>query len=561
MRTILNSTINMFKSKLILLIIPLFFSCSENIKTTQKPLNVVWISCEDMGPILGSYGNDIVKTPNLDKLASEGVRYTNAYSTVGVCAPSRFSIITGMYSARLGAHNMRTGDYHNYKTPKQVSHRKDIGVIDKAGKNIPEYEVVTPPHVKPFTEILRKEGYYCANNFKCDYQFNAPFTAWDEVSSTVSFRDRPKDTPFFYVWNTLLTHESRIWERGNKPLTVSPEDIKIPSYFPDISEVRNDIARKYSNIEAMDKKVGELINQLESDGLLENTIIMFWSDHGGNLLRQKRAVGNSGLNVPLIIRYPDKKNAGKVDDRIVSLMDLGPTVLSLLNIKPPNHYDGKAIAGRYEEEARKYAFGTADRFDESTDMQRSVLDGRYVYIKNFMPELPLIYRNKYRERITMNSKLIQMDSLNMLEGDAKYIFMKTKPMEEFYDLANDPYEVNNIIDDPQYTKKINEFRVALENWQKEIDDQGFIPENEIVKSFWPNMIQPVTENVEFKIDPNGFYELKSTTKGASIGYQIDEKIGTNSWDLYHKPIELGDKQKIVARAIRIGYKASEITSN
>ena len=114
----------MLKSKLILLIIPLFFSCSENIKTTQKPLNVVWISCEDMGPILGSYGNDVVKTPNLDKLAAEGVRYTNAYSTVGVCAPSRFSIITGMYSARLGAHNMRTGDYHNYKTPEQVTTEK-----------------------------------------------------------------------------------------------------------------------------------------------------------------------------------------------------------------------------------------------------------------------------------------------------------------------------------------------------------------------------------------------------------------------------------------------------
>jgi hypothetical protein len=278
-------------------------------------------------------------------------------------------------------------------------------------------------------------------------------------------------------------------------------------------------------------------------------------------LRQKRAVGNSGLNVPLIIRYPNKKNAGKVDDRIVSLMDLGPTVLSLLNIKPPNHYDGKAIAGRYEEEARKYAFGTADRFDESTDMQRSVLDGRYVYIKNFMPELPLIYRNKYRERITMNSKLIQMDSLNMLEGDAKYIFMKTKPLEEFYDLANDPYEVNNIIEYPQYTKKINEFRVALENWQKEIDDQGFIPENKIVKSFWPNMIQPVTENVTFSINNQGKLELNSATDGASIGFQIDNKIGTKNWDLYHKPIELNKDQKIAARAIRIGYKASEITSN
>ena len=558
MTTMLNFTTNMLNLRIIILVFFLTYSCSKN---SQKPLNVVWISCEDMGPILGSYGNDIIKTPNLDKLASEGVRYTNAYSTVGVCAPSRFSIITGMYPARLGAHNMRTGDYHNYKTPEEVSHRKNIGVIDKEGKNIPEYEVVPPTHVKPFTEILRTKGYYCANNFKCDYQFNAPFTAWDEVSSTVSYRDAPKDKPFFYVWNTLLTHESRIWERSNQPLTVNPEDIIIPSYFPDIPEVRNDIARKYSNIEAMDKKVGELMNQLEEDGMLDNTIIMFWSDHGGNLLRQKRAVGNSGLNIPLIIRYPNKMDAGKVDERIVSLMDLGPTVLSLLNIEPPKHYDGKAIAGSYEDIPREYAFGTADRFDESTDMQRSVLDGRYVYVKNFLPELPLIYRNKYRERITMNSKLIQMDSFNMLEGDAAYIFMKTKPVEEFYDLANDPYEVHNIIDNPKYSKRINDFRAALENWQKEINDQGFIAENKLVKSFWPNMIQPKTENVDFKIGDDGLYELTTLTNGASIGYQIDEKIGTNSWSLYHEPIRVGDKQRIVARAIRIGYKASGITSN
>ncbi len=543
-----------------LFIVLLFFSFSENLRVSKKPLNVIWISCEDMGPILGSYGNDLIKTPNIDKLASDGVRYTNAYSTAGVCAPSRFSIITGMYPARLGAHNMRTGDYHNYKTPEQVSYRKNIGVLDIEGKNIPEYEVVTPSYVKPFTEILRNNGYYCANNFKCDYQFNTPFTAWDEVSSTVSYRDAPKDKPFFYVWNTLLTHESRIWERSNEPLTVNPEHVTIPSYFPDISEVRNDIARKYSNIEEMDKKVGELLIQLEEDGLLESTIIMFWSDHGGNLLRQKRAVGNSGLNVPLIIRYPNKMDAGKVDERIVSLMDLGPTVLSLLGIKPPKHYDGKAIAGPYEQSPRKYVFGTADRFDESTDMQRSVLDGRYVYIKNFMPEKPLIYRNKYREQITMNSKLIQMDSLNILQGDARYIFMKTKPNEEFYDLVNDPFEVNNIIDDIKQADRINDFRVALENWQWEINDKGFIAENKLVESFWPNMIQPETKNVQFKKIDDGLYELTSITNGASIGYQIDEKIGTSNWSLYQKPIKIGDKQKIVARAIRIGYKASEITS-
>ena len=178
-----------------------------------------------------------------------------------------------------------------------------------------------------------------------------------------------------------------------------------------------------------------------------------------------------------------------------------------------------------------------------------------------MPELPLIYRNKYRERITMNSKLIQMDSLDMLEGDAKYIFMKTKPFEEFYDLETDPHEVNNIIDDPKHANRINSFRDALENWQKEINDQGFIPENKIVESFWPKLIQPKTENVEIKERDDGLYELISNTNGASIGYQIEDQIGTNSWNLYHKPILLVDKQKIVARAIRIGYQASEITSN
>ena len=530
-------------------------------KKADKPLNVVWISCEDMGPILGAYGNTIIKTPNLDRLASEGVLYKNAYSTVGVCAPSRFSIITGMYSARLGAHNMRTGDYHNFKTPEEVFYKQDIGVIDKAGVNIPQYEVVPPKNVKPFTEILRAKDYYCANNFKCDYQFNSPFTAWDEVSPTVSFRDAPKDRPFFYVLNSLLTHESRIWQRSNEALTVAPQDVIIPDYFPDIPEVRMDIARKYSNIEAMDKKVGELLSQLEEDGLLETTIIMFWSDHGGNLLRQKRAVGNSGLNVPLIVRYPDKKMAGKVDERIVSLMDLAPTVLSLLNIEPPPHYDGKAFAGPFEDMPRKYAFGTADRFDESTDMQRSVLDGRFVYIKNFMPELPLIYRNKYRERIPMNSKLIQMDSQGELDGDASYIFMKTKEVEELYDLQEDPYEVKNVATNPEYADKLVELRNALSAWQIEIDDKGFLPENEIVKSFWPDMKQPVTEDVVFSLNSDGLLSLTTVTPGASIGYQLDENIGSDSWKFYHKPLRINEDQQIAARAIRIGFKASNITLN
>jgi len=544
---------------LLLISVCLSVSLIEAQKKHTKPLNVVWISTEDMGPILGSYGIDAIKTPNLDKLAKEGVRYTNAYSTVGVCAPSRFSIITGMYAARLGAHNMRTGDYHNYKTPEEVTHQTYKRVRDKTGRNVPEYEIVPPSNIQCFTEVLRKEGYYCANNYKCDYQFNAPFTAWDEVSDTVSYKDAPEGTPFFFVRNFMVTHESRIWQRKDEPLTVNPKDVIVPDYFADIPEVRSDIARKYSNIEEMDRQVGELMKDLEADGLLDSTIIMFWSDHGGNLLRQKRAVGNSGLNVPLIIRYPNKKRAGEVDDRIVSLMDLGPTSMSLLNIKPPSHYDGKAFAGNYQETPRPYAFGSADRFDEVTDMQRSVLDGRYVYIKNFMPQLPLIYRNTYREQIPMNAQLIELNRQKELKGDAAYMFMETKPREELYDLQNDPYEVHNLAEEPKHKERLSKYRKALADWQLEIGDKGFIPEHDLIEMFWPEMIQPVTADVTFESFKNSKLKLISNTEGASIGYQIGDEVGTNHWELYTEPFKINDTNKIAARAIRIGFKASNIT--
>lgn len=527
---------------------------------TEKPLNIIWISCEDIGPILSTYGNEAINTPNIDRIAAEGVKYTNAYSTVGVCAPSRFSIITGMYPARLGAHNMRTGNHNNFKSPEDVFHKLDKGITDKSGRNVPEYEVVTPSYVKLFPEYLRAENYYCVNDNKCDYQFNAPFTTWDDVLGGGSYKNAPKGAPFFYVKNFYTTHESRIWLRKDKPMTVNPSEVPIPDYYPDIPVVRRDIARKYSNIEALDKEVGQLLKQLETDGVLDNSIIFFWSDHGGNLLRQKRAVGNSGLHVPLLIRYPNGFRAGEVDDRLVSLMDLGPTVMSLLGIAPPEHLDGKAFAGEYEQAPRKLIFGSADRFDESTDMQRSVLDGRFVYIKNFMPELPLIYRNKYREQIPMNAKLIALNQEKKLRGNASYIFMNTKPKEEFYDLQNDPYEVHNLADDPKYSKKIEGYRLALKGWQSEIGDKGFIPEHDLIKSFWPEMKQPITENVTFEKDKTGTLKLNSSTTGASIGYQIGDGIGTNYWNLYYKPIRIDKNQKVVARAIRIGYKTSEITS-
>ena len=552
-----NYTINNFLK--LLLFITFIYSLNSYSKTSDEKLNVIWISCEDMGPVLSSYGVKEISTPNIDKLAEEGIKYTNAYSTVGVCAPSRFSIITGMYPARLGAHNMRTGNFYTYKDPDKLTYKQNKGVIDKSGINVPEYEVVTPTNIKAFTEYLRNENYYCINNNKCDYQFNSPFTAWDEVSGNISYKDRPKNTPFFYVKNLMVTHESRIWLRKNEPITVNKDILKIPAYYPDIPEVRNDIAIKYSNIQEMDRQVGEIISNLEKNDLLDKTIIFFWSDHGGNLLRQKRAVGNSGLKVPLIIRFPDGYRSGEVDNRIVSLMDLGPTTMSLLGIKPPSFLDGKAFLGKYKTKPRNYAFGSADRFDESTDMQRSVIDGRFVYIKNFMPELPLIYRNKYREQISMNKKIIQMDRDDELIGDSKYIFMKSKQDEELYDLKFDPYEVDNIANNPDYKDKLIELRNALNTWQYEIDDKGFINESELINEFWPNMIQPSTKPVEITVSDN-VISLKCETKGASIGYQIGDQIGSQNWKLYNKPFDLSSNQKLATRAIKIGYKASTISN-
>ncbi len=528
--------------------------------TNIKPPNIVWISVEDMGPVLSIYGNEALNTPNIDRLAKEGIKYTNAYATVGVCAPSRFSIITGMYPTRLGAHNMRTGDHNNFKWPEDVKFRQEKGVIDKSGVNIPDYEVVTPSYVKPFTEYLRAEGYYCVNDNKCDYQFNAPFTAWDDVFGGGSYNNAPYGAPFFYVKNYYTTHESRIWMRKDKPITVNPDDIPVPDYYPDIPMVRNDIARKYSNIEALDKEVGQLLEQLEADGVLENSVIFFWSDHGGNLLRQKRAVGDSGLHVPLIIRYPDGYRAGEIENRMVSLMDLGPTVMSLAGIQPPDHMDGKAFEGVFEQSPRKYIFGSADRFDECTDMQRSVLDGRFVYIKNFMPERPLIYRNKYREQIPMNKHLIELDSLDMLKGDAAYIFMKSKPIEELYDLESDPYEVHNLATDSIYSQKLKELRVQLKKWQTSIGDKGFVPEHKLIETFWPNMKQPKTDDVLIITNEQNLI-LSCKTEGASIGFQLGDDIGSKYWQLYTKPVEIKPNEKIRARAIRIGYKASNISNN
>ena len=550
------------KKLLLSLLLPVFtfITCAQDLNK-YSGYNILWISCEDIGPILGCYGAEGISTPNLDRLAEEGILYENAYSTVGVCAPSRFSIITGTYAIRYGAQNMRTGNHWGFKDPEEEAYLSYIKVKDKTGRNVPQYSVVLPEQIKCFTEYLREAGFYTTNNQKCDYQFNCPLTAWDEVSNNATYLNCPDGMPFFSVFNMEVTHESRIWLKKDDPMLADSSLVRVPAYYPDIPVVRKDISRKYSNIIELDAQVGKMLENLEEEGLLDKTIIFFWSDHGGPLLRQKRAVGNSGLQVPLIVRFPDGKDAGKRVKEIVSLMDLGPTVLSIAGIKPPRYMDGKAFLGQHAEVAgHKYAFGSADRFDEYTGMSRSVIDGRYVYIRNFMPWLPYTYRLTYREQIEMTATLIEMSEASELRGDAAYIWMDQLPVEELYDLYNDPDEINNLVDDPAYHDKLMELREALGKWQMETGDKGFIPEHDLINMMWPGMIQPVTEMVGFIEKGDGFLELKCATEGASIAYQAGNEIGGDHWNLYHKPLKLSKAQQIVARAVRIGYKTSEPTT-
>ena len=522
--------------------------------------NILWLSCEDIGPVISAYGAEGISTPNIDRLAKEGITFTHAYSTTGVCAPSRSAIITGMHPVSIGSHNMRTGPHVNFRSPNKETYKTYKKIVDVDGKNIPEYSVVPPMFVKCFPEYLRQAGYYCTNNVKCDYQFACPITAWDEVDVNAHYRNRKKDQPFFAVFNHEVTHERFIWQKENDPMLADTSKVRVPAYYPDISVVRKDIGRKYSNIVELDNQIGEWLAKLENEDLLEKTIIFFWSDHGGPLLNQKRAVGNSGLHVPLIVRFPDKYMAGTRIDELVSLMDLGPTVLSLAGLNPPDYMQGKAFLGDFkEEQSRKYVFGNADRFDEHSDMSRSVIDGRFVYIRNFKPQLAKTYRLNYRENIEMTRELIHMNQEGKLHGDAAYIWRNSKPEEELYDLKTDPDEVHNLAFESRFQGKLNELREALGTWQLRVGDKGFIPENELVNMMWPGMIQPETESVEFNIDGDGSLILSSKTKGASIAYQTLTEKGSMHWLLYQEPLSLKIEDKIQARAIRLGYKTSEIS--
>lgn len=544
------------KNSLSLIIVILCISCQSKIEkqaTKKKQPNILWIVTEDISPTLSFYGDNTAKTPNLDALAKESLIFDNAFAVVGVCAPTRSSIITGMYPTTIGTMHMRTGQDVmglGKRTYKKVDR------VDIEGNPIIQYSAVVPEEVKCYTEYLRAAGYYCTNNRKTDYQFAAPVTAWDENSNKAHWRNTPKDQPFFSVFNIGTTHESQLWVKNDLPLTVNPEDVKVPPYFPDNEVTRQTIARHYSNIELMDAEVGAFIQQLKDDGLYEKTIIFFYSDHGGPLPRQKREIYDSGLKVPFMVKGLAEKGR---TDRMISFVDLAPTILSLAGIDPPEYLEGQAFLGQFKSEERYYIFGSSDRFDEYTDRIRAVRNEQFLYLRNDFPELPKYKDVGYRKNVPMMPTFLDLRNENKLNENQK-IWFETKTTEELYDCKADPHNINNLAKNPEYTSVLEEMRTTLETHLKNRPDLGLIPEAQLINTMWPNFEQPLTSSV--KVDnQKGIITLTSETKGASIGYILSDKpienLDLNSnWQLYHKPISVKKGQYLYTMAQRIGFQES-----
>ena len=525
--------------------------------TPDRP-NILWISLEDTTPRFGCYGDTLARTPNVDRLAAGGCRFPNAFSTAGVCAPSRSAIITSMYQTSIGTHHMRTR-HTNPNTPDMPT----------------PYSAVPPPYVKTFTEYLRGAGYYCTNNSKTDYQFTPPITAWDESDNTAHWRNRDAGQPFFSVFNPTVTHESGMWEREDRPLTTTtnPDAVQLPPYLPNTPKARQALARQYDNLATADARVGKLLDQLEEDGLAENTIVFLWSDHGEGLPRGKRWPYDAGIRIPLIVRWPGTLSPDSVSEQLVSLIDLGPTVLSLCGVQAPGHLQGQSFLGP-EKIERDYIFATRDRYDESYDMMRAVRDNRYKYIKNYYPEKPYLLWIPYRNRHPVMQEMWRLYAAGELEGDQAVMFQSPRPVEELYDTENDRYELNNLAEDAGHQDVLQRMRGALAQWQSEFGDMGNIPEEQMVATWYPDGTQPQTAAPIF-IPINAEHpgtevahrvgewaaplvlQLHCSTQGASIAYTTEQGDDAR-WQLYTDPLRLPKGETSVrAKAIRIGYSESE----
>lgn len=516
--------------------------------------NILWLTVEDLSPRLGCYGDPTVPTPNIDRLANDGVRFTRAFTATGVCAPCRHTIITGVYPMQSGAQYMRTVSKTSALNEiKNPVHRQMA--IDR-----PVYEATPPVGVRCFTERLRAAGYYCTNNSKQDYQFKAPVTAWDESSKKAHYRNRATGQPFFAVFNQTVTHESGVHgKRGRSPRVVDRAQVPVPSFLPDTPVVREDIARHYDNIIVLDKWVGRMLEELEQAGLADSTWVFFYTDHGDGLPRHKRWVYDTGTHVPLIVRRPDGARAGELDESLMSFIDLAPTALSLAGLERPAYMAGRVIAGREKAPAPQHVFMHRDRMDDAShDTIRAVRDQRYRYVRNYRAATPYLQPIAYRDRAATMGEIYRVLESGNAPPSMWQWAADTKPAEELYDTEADPEELHNLADDANHADTKERLSAALDEWIERIDDPLATDEMEVLHTrVWPpNGKQPTTaQAVLTRAGNSGSITLSCDTPGASLGYRV---ASAKAWQVYDRPFTFdGDKIEVVAH--RLGWKPSRAT--
>ena len=381
-----------------------------------------------------------------------------------MCAPNRSCLITGVYPSTLGSHDMRS-------------------------------TTRLPDHIKCFPEYLRAAGYYCSNNAKTDYNFPTPKTAWDECSGKAHWKNRQGGRPFFAVFNYTLTHESRIRQPDKSfakaTARLAPEQrhdpakVPVPPFHPDEPEVRRDWARYHDLITALDYHVADRLKELEDAGLADDTIVFFFSDHGAGMPGCKKWVWHSGLHVPLIVRFPAKYAGqapgapGSVCDRLVSFVDFAPTVLSLAGVTIPPHMQGTAFLGAGAGEPRRYVYAIRDRMAERYDTVRVVRDGRYQYIRNFMPHLSWSQFTDYTEQMPTMKVWRRLAEQGRLTGPPARYFLPAKPAEELYDGRADPHQIHNLAGEENLEGVLTRMRAECKDWMKRTCDLGLLPEYEM----------------------------------------------------------------------------------
>lgn len=517
--------------------------------TAQHRPNILLIMAEDMSARVGAFGDDVAVTPNLDRLASTSIRYPNTFTTAGVCAPSRASHILAVHQMSVGAQHMRTRSF----------------------KESP-YRSVPPAHIKAYPELLRRQGYYTFTSSKLDYQFSnasagsGPFSIWDYEGRQPTWQGRAEGQPFYGFVTLKQTHEGQLFPdtvatnnaTGTRSQVVNPDQVLLPPYYPDHAAIRADIAQHYNNIFTMDQMVGKLLRQLEEDGLADNTIVIWTTDHGDGLPRGKREIYDSGIKVPLMVHWPTGLkpagvNSGSIDKKLISFVDIGPSVLTLAGIPVPDYMHGSAQLVPGATPKRDYIYAAKDRLDGFNFRERAVRDGQFKYILNLQPDRAGATHIAYRDQLATMQTLWQQFAAGKLNAAQRFWF-ESRPAEELYDIDSDPHEINNLADSAQQVATLARMRRALLDWRGVIGDLSETAELEMAKNFWPNGEQPVTNTPQILINKVGTASIVPSTVHDSVGYRVNG----GAWNLYSKPLSLPKNAILEAKSVRYGWAESPV---